>query len=504
MMESLWNQFTQVMGGRLPDLLSALAILIIGWLIALILAAVIRTALKRTGVARKLAGWVADERAVTQAEPERWIAKGVYYLVMLFVLVAFFQVLGLTLITEPLNRILVRVFEFAPRILSASLLLLLAWILASVLKFIVSRLLTMTKVDERLGEPSGLKAPDRPLISKTIADAVYWLVFLVFLPAVLDALAVESLLLPMQAMLTKVLSFLPNPFAGSLILLVGWFAARIVQGILTNLLAATGIDRIGERAGLGSVLGDQRLSGLIGLVAYILILIPTAIAALDALQFAAISGPASQMLTAFLNAIPGIFAAALVLLVAYLVGRVVAGLASELLSRVGFDTILSRLGIGGAPAQGQRTPSEVAGFLVLVAILLFAVIEAAQVMGFALLAQLLAEFITFAGRVILGLVVFGVGLYLANLAASVIQERSPEHGWLLAVAARGALLVLAGAMALRQMGLANEIITTAFGLVLGAIAIAVALAFGLGSREVAGREVERWVRSVKGSESSKR
>ena len=67
----------------------------------------------------------------------------------------------------------------------------------------------------------------------------------------------------------------------------------------------------------------------------------------------------------------------------------------------------------------------------------------------------------------------------------------------LAFASRLAILVLAGAMALRQMGLANEIINIAFGMLLGAIAIAVAIAFGVGGRDVAAGELEQWVRSLK-------
>jgi hypothetical protein len=71
--------------------------------------------------------------------------------------------------------------------------------------------------------------------------------------------------------------------AAGLILLVGWFVARIVQRIVTNLLAAVGVDRLSEQVGVAKALGKQKLSGVIGLLLYILILIPVLIAALDAL-----------------------------------------------------------------------------------------------------------------------------------------------------------------------------------------------------------------------------
>jgi uncharacterized membrane protein YedE/YeeE len=87
-------------------------------------------------------------------------------------------------------------------------------------------------------------------------------------------------------------------------------------------------------------------------------------------------------------------------------------------------------------------------------------------------------------------------LYLANLAAKVIQSRDGNQAKLLSAVARIAILLLAGAMALRQMGLANEIISLAFGLILGAAAIAVAIAFGIGGRDLAARKLDEWTKSI--------
>ena len=169
-----------------------------------------------------------------------------------------------------------------------------------------------------------------------------------------------------------------------------------------------------------------------------------------------------------MTALPAIFAACLVLAIAYVVGRVVSGLVASLLASAGFDTVLVRLGIGNEPAEGKRTPSQTVGYLVLVALILFASIEALRLLGFESLAGLVTQFTAFAGQVILGLIIFGLGLYISNLAATAVRASRAAQARLLALAARAAILVLAGAMALRQMGLANEIINLAFGLLLGA------------------------------------
>jgi hypothetical protein len=500
-MQVILDQITRLVGAYIPNLVAALAILIVGWLVALIVSAIVRGVLRRTSLDNRLARLIMGEKAAEGVEMERQIARGVYYLIMLFVLIAFFQTLGLTLITEPLNQLLIQVFQYAPRLLGAGLLLLIAWIVASVLKFALSRVLTAAKIDERLGSEAGLEEEERVPLAQTLGNAMYWLVFLLFLPAVLSALELQGLLQPVQGMINQILGFLPNIFAAGLILAIGWFVARIVQQIVTNLLAAIGADQLSERVGLAPALGERRLSGLLGLVVYILILIPVLIAALNALALEAITQPASNMLNAILEAIPAIFAATLVVVIAYVVGRVVAGLIANLLTGVGFNAVLARLGLGKEPVEGERTPSEIVGYLVLVAIMLFAAIEASRLLGFVLLADLVTEFTAFAGQVVLGLIIFTIGLYLANLAANTVQASgAAQAGWL-AMAARVSILVLAGAMALRQMGLANEIINLAFGLLLGAIAVAVALAFGLGGREIAAREVEGWLQSLKSEES---
>jgi Mechanosensitive ion channel, conserved TM helix len=274
-----------------------------------------------------------------------------------------------------------------------------------------------------------------------------------------------------------------------------------VRGIVTNFLVAVGAERLTQRVGLSQVLGTQSLPTVAGLIAYVLILIPVVLAALDALQLQAVTAPTSNMLNTILATLPDILAASLILLVAYVSARLVSTLTTNLLSGIGFNTIVHRLGFTGGVSPGQRTPAEMVGYLVFVGIMLVAATEAARQLGFAVLADLVTRFMIFAGEVVLGLIVFAIGLYFANLASSAIETSGATHASLLALAARVSIIVLAGAMALRQMGVANDIINMAFGLLLGAVALAVALAVGLGSRDVAGREVEELIRSIRRKES---
>jgi len=493
-MQGQFNELALLIEQYLPKLLAALAILVFGWIAALLVAAMVRGGLRRTGVGAWLNRTVVGEDKKSKLfDVEHLVTRGIFYLIMIFVLVGFFQVLGLTLVTEPLNRLLTEVFRFVPQLLAGGVLLLIAWILATGLKLVVVRLLGVANLDEKIGTHAGRSVS----LTKTLGDTVYWVVFLLFLPAILNTLALQGLLAPVQGMLDKILAVLPNIVSAGIILGVGWLLARIVQRIVTNLLVAVGADRLSERVGLDRVVGSQGVSGVLGLVVYILILIPVLIASLNALALEAVTRPASNMLNTLLAALPAIFAAMLVLILAYVVGRVIAGLIANLLTGLGFNTILSKIGLGQPAQPGGRSPSEIVGFLVLVTVMLFATIEAARQLGFALLATLVADFTIFAGHIGLGLIIFGIGLFLADLASRTLRNSGAVQAGLMATAARLAIIVLSGAMALRQMGLANEIINLAFGLLLGAVVVAVAIALGLGGREIAARELNQWIESLK-------
>ena len=487
----------QTAGAYLPRILLALVVLVVGWIVAWVVSGVLEGVLKRTELDNKLAKWISGE-GVENIETEKWASRIIFWIIMLFVFIGFFEVLGLTIITAPLNNLLNEVFRYAPKIFGAGLLLLIAWVMANVVKFIVLRALKAAKMDETIKEQAELLEEEKFIpLSKSISEAVYWLVYIFFLPAILGALELEGLLEPVQSMLDKIMSFIPNLFAASIILAIGWFAARGVQRIVTNLLVAIGFDNIADKVGTKQILGKQKLSSLVGMIVYVFILIPTVLAGLNALKLDSITQPASNMLNAILGALPHLFAAALLLIISYIAGRIVSGTVVHILSAIGFNNIFAQLGIGKKAKEDERKPSDIAGTLIILAIMLFATIEAANLVKFVFLAELVAEFTVFAGQILLGLIIMLIGIFLSSLAANAVQESKITRAELLSHTARVSILILSGAMALRQMGLAGEIINLAFGLLLGAIAVAIALAFGLGGRDIAAREIEGWLKSIK-------
>ncbi|MEH2068383.1 MAG: mechanosensitive ion channel [Nostoc sp.] len=497
----------------LPRVLGAVLILFVGWLIAAIVATIVQKILKRTNIDNRIAAGVTGRQDVPQVE--KLISDLVFWSIILLTAVAVLQTLNLEVASRPLNSFLDQLIGFLPKLVGAGILLGTAWVLATIVKIISVRLLRTFNLDERLNPQPADSVPslNQLSLSETIGNALYWFIFLLFLVPILDTLGLREALQPVQALITKILVILPNILAAALIAAVGWFIANVVRRIVTNLLVSTGIDNLGNRFGLSSTAGVQSLSSIIGTIVYILILIPVAIAALDALQIAAISVPAIAMLQQVLNAVPAIFTAAAILIVAYFLGQFVADLVTSILTNLGFNNIFSVLGlttptrrivISAEPTQpippriSTRTPSEIAGIVTLVGIMLFATVAAVNILNIPALTALVSGILIIFGRILAGLVIFAIGLFLANLAFNIITSSGDRQAQILGQVARISIITLVSAMALQQIGVASDIVNLAFGLLLGAIAIAIALAFGLGGRDIAREQVQEWLNSFKG------
>src|SRR5688500_12752565 len=136
----------RVLLSYVPNLIAAILVLIVGYIVARILSGAIRGLLRRTTLDNRLARALGG----SGINAEDAIATGVFWLVMLFVLIGFFQALALSAVSEPLNALLAQVLAFIPRLLAAAVLLLLAWVVATVLKRLVTGVLEGIGIDRRL------------------------------------------------------------------------------------------------------------------------------------------------------------------------------------------------------------------------------------------------------------------------------------------------------------------------------------------------------------------
>lgn len=548
-LESFVDEMSLTLGAFLPSLIWAIVILIAGWIVATIAASITKGILKRTSLDDRLANMVMGQDPNRDVPVEAWIATAVYWVILIFTLIAFLNALNLEVVSEPLNQFLQEIFQYLPRIGGALLLLAVAWATATIVKVLVTQGLARFNLDDRLSEQMGQEGSSPIVVNETIGSILYWFIFLLFVPLILSALELPGLLAPIEELINEFLQAIPRILTAAIILAVGWLIARIVRKIVTNLLRATQADQLGARFGFSSgaptttpatpaaapgtpppppssMRGSSTssdtgmsLSELAGTIVFVLILIPAVVAALNELDIEAISGPAISMLELVLDSIPRIIMAGVVLAVAYVVGQFVSDLVTGLLRSAGFDNIFGILGLPelntprsrvdnvdaidaeGRPATRVETastsPSEVVGLIALVGVVLFGAITATEILGFETLSTIVRAILRISARVLSGVVVFAVGLYFANLAFRLIRNMGGSQANILAQAARIALIALVTAMGLQQMGVATDIVNLAFGLLLGAVAVAIAIAFGLGGRDIANEQIREWLNSFK-------
>jgi hypothetical protein len=495
--ETLGDNIAEAFGTTLGNLLWALVILIVGWIVAAILRAITVAILKRTTLDDRLAKVYTDAAETKPVDIDRLGGQFVYFTVLLLVVIAFFDQLGLVRVTAALSGLVELIIDYLPNLLAASILALIAWVVATVSRFLVRGAFSTLKLDERFAQETETDAETTPSVGSALAEAVFWLIILFFVPPILTALGMTGILGPIQSMWDKILLYVPDILGAILIFVFGWFIARVARRITVSALAAFGLDKLGEREDVARALGKQTLSGLAGLIVYTLIMLVVLISALEALQITAISDPAINMLNIILAAVPAVVASVVVLIIAYYVGKFVAELVANLLAGLGFDRVFGWLGLDYEPEEGQRTPSQVVGYLVLLGIMLFAIAGAADLIGFASLTVYVGVLIAFFTQLVIAVIVFAIGVYLANLARNFIRTTGHPQANFLAQLAWVTVVVFTLALALGQTGISQNIVDMAFGLTLAAIALGAALAFGLGGREVAGRELDSFVESFK-------
>lgn len=479
--------FVQNFGVGLMNLLAAIGILILGYIVARILGGLTRRLLNKMQLDDKIVARLSKDFDLPQVDSENVAASIVFWIVLFFFIIAAIQQLNMAVITAAVNPLLTIITtDYIPGLVGAIVLGIVAWVVAVILRAIVVKLCKMLKLDERLTQHGAITDDEQVSITDTLGTLTFWLTILLFIPSILNALGISAIATPFTEAISAFFEYLPNIVSATVIFLVGWLMARVLRQLVTSLLTAVKVvDAIGAKIGLT---GKQTLSKLLGTLTYVTIMLMVLIAALDALAIAAISGPATAMLNTIMNALPAFIGAILVLVIAYFIAKLVSQLIVEVLTGLKFDEWPAKLGIN---YTGTQSPSQLVGYLVMIGILLFAAVGAADLLQSQAISLIMTQIIDFFFSAVLALIIMGVGLYIANLVQMIVRSAAGANGRFLGSAARVVIIILAAAMALGQLGLAENIVNMAFGISLAAIAFAAALAFGLGSRDIAGREVDK-------------
>jgi hypothetical protein len=196
------------------------------------------------------------------------------------------------------------------------------------------------------------------------------------------------------------------------------------------------------------------------------------------------------------NFIPALLGAMVILFAGYLLAKIVEKGIDRFLRKVRFNQALERGGVMQAVERSGShfNPTRVVSGLFFWFVMFAVLVIATQALGLDSLANVFSELVSYIPSVIAAIVIILVGIVLGRFGGGLIMASAGAltGGPTLARMGQGGVIVLAVFMALQELGIATDIVTTAFAILFGAVALAAALAFGLGNRELAGEVTRTW------------
>jgi len=324
------------------------------------------------------------------------------------------------------------------------------------------------------------KEGSKVTMEKTLSKIVYYFVVIFVVIIVLGKLNIPNVLAPLETMLNDFFSAIPNIIKAGIIAFIGYTIANLASELVE--LISQSVNRLSAK--LGFDVTQFNLIKILKQIVFLIVFIPMLIVAIDELGMEALSGPATAMLQKFMNAIPNIIGAGIILGVFYLLAKFIAPALRELLRNLKVDELPARMGLKFLEG---RSISGMAGSLVFFFIMLSGLIEALDMLEMATVVEAVQEVMHISGRIFFGLLVLVLGNFVANIAYNSLANGDNSG---MAAIARIAILGIFFGIGLNAMGIANSIVNLAFGLTLGAVAVAVALSFGLGGREAAGKQMD--------------
>lgn len=381
-----------------------------------------------------------------------------------------------------------------PGVIRMLVLVIIAFALAGLLRKLTLSGLNKIQFSQKLQEWGVIKPEDNgQSLIKTLGQLVYFLVILFFLPSILSGLNISSTVDPISSMFEKFFAFIPNMIAAGLILFVGTFFCKFIKGLLTGVLERLDID-----AWYKKVTGQEKLPfdskqiiSVLSTVVYVLIFIPILTLALETLGITSISQPIVTILNQVIGILPHVLVALVLIAVGSFVAKLIGNLLENLLETAGINNYSKYL---FAKEEVNFELSAIITQVVRAIIIVFFFIQAIQVLNLQVFNAVGSALLAYLPSLISAIAIVILAIIASNLVANFLQKVTDSP--LVITIVRYLMIVFAVFMALDQLKFAQHIVQSTFTIVLGALAVAFALAFGLGGRDFAARQLEKLEKKI--------
>lgn len=387
---------------------------------------------------------------------------------------------------------IVRQFEaYGPKVFGAILILIGFIVAAYLVRWLIAAAIDRTGLAKKANETAG---PGSKSLGSNLSSAAFWVIVLVGIVQALARLEMTTVTEPLNAMLRQIFDYLPQIIGAVFVFAVFMIVANVVKQTAKAVLVFA--DPLPERLGLAS--GPSNISGIGSTVLSAIIMVLGGIAAFDTLSIDAISGPATAMLSEIVDMIPNIVIAAVILSIFVIIARFVSGLIKRTLPGTGVDEAISELGVLKGADTGLSATNIIANISMFFIVLL-GLIASLRALNLETLTEAMNTVLEMGASIAFGGVIIFAGVFIARLVTGAMASTGSGATDVAANAVKWLIIVLSVILGVSRMGLDPTggifILQASLILLIGAAA-GLALAFGLGGKDWAAKQLESW-RSTK-------
>lgn len=381
---------------------------------------------------------------------------------------------------ENLTNVWNQLLNSVPNVVAALIILALAFVVATIAKTLVSKLMKTIKIDKIFDKTKVEKEKAKDFIEKL----TFFVAFMLLMPGFFERLGMNGVASPIVNMMNKILTYLPNLAGSILLLIVGFFISKTVKELLIPVFQKLKIDQYLKKVGIDSK-NSLSVAEVLANTVYVIILTPIVIGALNVLQIKAISDPAIQMLNTILAYMPKVLLAIVIFFVGKFIAKLVFALLDKLFESIGLDKISDKLfKTTDTNINQDISLSKILAYIVEYVILILFTVQAFNVIELEVLTNIGSQIIAYLPYAVSGILMLGLAILLANYVNKIILKSFPQSKGV-ALAAKTLIIILGVFVTLYQLGIASQLVNNAFLIILGAVGVAFAIAFGVGGREFA-------------------
>ena len=393
-----------------------------------------------------------------------------------------------------MENFLNRIVNAIPDFLCGILLIVVAFVVANLAKKLVVKVLNAVKAEKLLGKIGAKEEVAKSAID-FISKLVYFVVFLLFLPSALSKLGMSSVASPIIGMVDTFIEFIPKLIATGIIIVVGLFVATMVKDLLASALKAVKVDALQEKAGIKAN-ENTSFSSIIANVVYGVIVLVVITTGLDQLGINAISAPANNIVSSIFAVIPNVLAAIVIIAAGVFIAKLVAKLLESLLAGVGADSLVEKV---TGNASKKVALSKVISTVVKYVLVIIFLVQGINVLKLPVLSEIGAAVIGYLPAVLTAVIILAIGMFTANTAEAALVKKFP-NAKASALVVKVVIYVFVGFVCLSQLGVAIAVVEKTFVLVVAALCVAFAVAFGIGGRTFAANMLEKLEKKIDSNE----